>query len=110
SEQDFYDAGEQLLTRLNARGIILKRGHNGMLVFEKGRPPEKIGIHGSSDIVDVTGAGDTVISVLSLALSAGADLVPAAVLANIAAGLVVMKEGCYPIGFQELQDELNEIL
>lgn len=107
STEDFYHAGAELLERLNAQGIIIKRGHKGMIVFQKGTAPELIEIHGSSNIVDVTGAGDTVISVVSLALAAGADLVSAARLATIAAGLVVMKEGAYPIGRQELEDELD---
>jgi len=107
SQEDFFDAGAELLDRLGAKGIILKRGHKGMIVFEQGKPPELIKIHGSSDIVDVTGAGDTVISVVSLALAAGADLVSAAKLATTAAGMVVMKEGAYPIGYHELEDELD---
>jgi rfaE bifunctional protein kinase chain/domain len=106
-DEDFYFAGKELLERLNARGIIIKRGHKGMIVFEREKEPEVIGIHGSTDIVDVTGAGDTVISVLGLALSAGADLVSSAKLANTAAGFVVMKEGAYPIGLQELEHELK---
>ncbi len=107
SQQDFFDAGAELLQQLDAKGIILKRGHKGMIVFEKDKTPELIDIHGSSNIVDVTGAGDTVISVISLALAAGADLVSAAKLATTAAGMVVMKEGAYPIGYQELENELD---
>jgi rfaE bifunctional protein kinase chain/domain len=106
-DYDFYQAGLELLERLKAQGIVFKRGHKGMIVFEKNKEPVKIDIHGSSDIVDVTGAGDTVISVLGLALCAGADLAASAQLANIAAGLVVMKEGCYPISKQELEHELE---
>lgn len=107
SEREFYEAGEELRQRLNAGGIILKRGHKGMIIFEKDKPVETIDIHGPAEIVDVTGAGDTVISVVSLALSAGADLLSAARLANVAAGIVVMKEGCYPIGIYELENELK---
>ncbi len=106
-EDDFYFAGGELLKRLNASGIIIKRGHKGMIVFEKEKKPRLIDIHGSTDIVDVTGAGDTVISVLSLALAAGADLVASARLANIAAGFAVMKEGAYAIGIEELERELK---
>lgn len=107
NEKDFYEAGRELLVRLQAQGIIIKRGHKGMIIFSKDAEPQPLEIHGSADIVDVTGAGDTVISVLSLALSAGADLFSAARLANMAAGFVVMKEGAYPITWRELQDELN---
>lgn len=105
--EDFHRAGQDLLTAIEAEGIILKRGHKGMIVFEKDKNPAAIDIHGSSNIVDGTGAGDTVISVLSLALSVGADLQSAARLANIAGGIVVMKEGAYPISLQELQNELR---
>jgi len=107
AKEDFYMAGQELIDALQAEGIVLKRGHKGMIVFEKGRRPRDIDIHGSPDIVDVTGAGDTVIAVIGLALAGGADLFSAARLANIAAGIAVMKEGAYPLGFQELADELE---
>jgi rfaE bifunctional protein kinase chain/domain len=107
TEEDFFRAGQELLGNIEAEGIILKRGHKGMVVFEKGKKPVTIDIHGSSNIVDGTGAGDTVISVLSLALSVGGDLFSSARLANFAAGIVVMKEGAYPISLKELQDELR---
>ncbi len=106
SEKDFHDAGRELMEKLDARGIILKRGHKGMLVFERDSTPRPISIFGSPDIVDVTGAGDTVISVVGLGLLAGADLYSSAQLANIAAGYVVMKEGAYAISFEELLNVL----
>jgi len=99
---DFLSAGQTLLTRLHARGILLKRGHQGMIVFEKGKKPAAIDIYGTSQIVDVTGAGDTVLAVLSLSLACGATLADAARLASIAGGIVVMKEGAYPIRLSEL--------
>ncbi|MCP4220304.1 MAG: hypothetical protein GY765_37075 [bacterium] len=107
NEQDFYDAGNELLEQLGAEGVILKRGHKGMIVFSRDHEPETIGIHGPAEIVDVTGAGDTVISVFSLGLCVGADLVSSSRLANIAAGFVVMKEGAYPITCEELEHELE---
>ncbi|MEN8153457.1 MAG: bifunctional ADP-heptose synthase [Acidobacteriota bacterium] len=108
-KEDFVEAGTELLNRLNCRGIVLKRGHKGMIVFEKNKEPVNIPIYGSQNIVDVTGAGDTVISLLSLALSAGADLVLSAQLANIGASMVVMKEGAYPLGLKEFREELGDI-
>ncbi len=105
NEQDFYTAGNRLIKQLKIRGVVLKRGHKGMIVFKQGVAPENLPIHGSSDIVDVTGAGDTVISVISLSLLSGADLYTAARLANIAAGIVVMKAGACPIHFSELINE-----
>lgn len=107
SEKDFFKAGLELLEKIKTEGIILKRGHNGLIVFEKNKKPRIINIHGSSDIVDVTGAGDTVISVISLALLSKVNLFLSAQLANIAAGIVVMKEGAYPINYKELYNELK---
>lgn len=106
-EEDFYRAGCELLNIIEAEGIILKRGYKGMIVFQKNKEPETIAIHGSADIVDGAGAGDTVISVAGLALAAGADLPSSARLANIAGGIVVMKEGAYPISLNELQHEFK---
>lgn len=110
TDDDFIHVGRELLERLQARGIVLKRGHKGMIVFQHDQEPETIGIHGSANIVDVTGAGDTVISVIGISLASGAGLVDAARLATIAAGLAVMKEGAYAISKKELEDELNQIL
>lgn len=104
---DFLTAGRELREKLEAQGIILKRGHKGMMVFEQEQEPEEIGIYGSADIVDVTGAGDTVLAVTALAMATGAGLTDAARLASIAAGYVVMKEGAYPISLPELKNELS---
>jgi rfaE bifunctional protein kinase chain/domain len=103
---DFRDAMLELRRQTESSGIVLKRGHKGMVVFD-GSDFREIGIHGSSEIVDVTGAGDTVLAVLSLALAAGADLFQAAELANVAGGLVVMKEGAYALSRSELQGALS---
>jgi len=103
---DFIRAGTELLEKLDAEGVVLKRGHKGMLVLGRGEKPLVLDIYGTSQIVDVTGAGDTVLAVLGLGLAAGADLRDSALLANIAGGLVVMHEGAYPLRRRELQDAL----
>ena len=77
--------------------------------FEKGQPAQGIDIYGVKDIVDGTGAGDTVIAVTSLARMAGADLITAARLASMAAGMVVMKEGAYPIGYGEFLEAVGSV-
>jgi len=105
-EEDFLRSGSKLMSGLNCRGVVQKRGHKGMIVFEQGKDPVAIPIHGSADIVDVTGAGDTVIALLSLSLAAGADLVNSAKIANIGASIVVMKDGAYPLNPEELKKEL----
>ena len=105
-ENDYIQAGTDLMKRMGASSILLKRGSKGMLTFEKDLPAQSIDIYGVKDIVDGTGAGDTVIAVTSLATMAGADLVTSAKLASMAAGMVVMKEGAYPISYQEFLDAL----
>jgi bifunctional ADP-heptose synthase (sugar kinase/adenylyltransferase) len=77
-----------------------------MILFERCKPAFPISIYGSSDIVDVTGAGDTVISVLTLALACGASFREAAVLANYAGGIVVMKKGTATVSPQELKEAI----
>jgi rfaE bifunctional protein kinase chain/domain len=86
-------AGRTLLARTGAAGVLITRGSRGMALFEPGRPTVHIAIFGSDQIADVTGAGDTVIAVLALAMASGARLVDAARLANAAAGLVVARFG-----------------
>jgi len=98
--------GRRLLERTAAEAVLLTRGSRGMVLFERGRPLYSLPIHGSDNIVDVTGAGDTVISVLTLALTAGASYRQAAFLANLAGGLVVMKRGTATVTVAELKEAL----
>ena len=99
-------AGRSLLNRAGSEAVLITRGGKGMVLFEKRKPAFSIPIFGSSDIVDVTGAGDTVISVLTLALVCGASFREAALLSNYAAGLVVMKKGTATVSPQELKEAI----
>jgi rfaE bifunctional protein kinase chain/domain len=96
-------AGRTLLDRTRARAVLITRGSRGMALFEPGRPTEHIPIFGSDQIADVTGAGDTVIATMTLALAAGASFSEAARLANYAGGLVVMKRGTATVTADELR-------
>lgn len=104
---DFFTAGKQLQNEMNAKGMIMKRGDKGMIVLDGEKDAREIGIFGPREIVDVTGAGDTVIALLSLALSADADLYTAARIATVAAGLTVMKSGASVVNPQELSAALK---
>ena len=73
-----------------------------MALFERGRPPLHIDVHGSDQVADVTGAGDTVIATFTLALAAGASAAEAARLANYAGGIVVMKRATATVSADEL--------
>jgi rfaE bifunctional protein kinase chain/domain len=96
-------AGRTLLKRTHAKAVLVTRGSRGMALFEPTRPTAHIPIVGSDQIADVTGAGDTVIATLTLALSAGATFLEAAHLANHAGGLVVMKRGTATVSASELR-------
>jgi rfaE bifunctional protein kinase chain/domain len=96
-------AGRELLARTRAEAVLITRGSRGMALFERGRPTIHIPIHGSDQIADVTGAGDTVIATLTLALAAGASFEEAARLANYAGGIVVMKRGTATVSADELR-------
>lgn len=101
-------AGHELLAKIQSPALLVTRGSRGMALFERGRKPWLIPVHGPTDIVDVTGAGDTVISVLTLALACGATFKQAAVLANHAGGIVVMKKGTAVVTPEELKRSLAE--
>ena len=96
-------AGRTLLERTRAAAVLITRGSRGMALFEPNRPTRHIPIVGSDQIADVTGAGDTVIATLTLAISAGASFEEAAHLANHAGGLAVMKRGTATVGASELR-------
>lgn len=96
-------AGRTLLRRTAMEAVLVTRGSRGMALFESGKPTQHIPISGSDEIADVTGAGDTVIATLTLALSAGATFYEAARLANYAGGVVVMKRGTATVSPAELR-------
>ena len=95
-------AGRQILARTRMKAVIVTRGSRGMAVFEPRRKTVHIPIFGSDQIADVTGAGDTVMAMLTLALAAGTSVEDAARLANVAGGLVVMKRGTATVSAAEL--------
>jgi D-glycero-beta-D-manno-heptose-7-phosphate kinase len=92
SPGDLLAVGRRILSMLGCDAALITRGERGMSLFERGRRPTHIPT-AAREVFDVTGAGDTVIATLALALSAGARLAEAAVLANYAAGVVVGKLG-----------------
>ncbi|HYX54440.1 MAG TPA: PfkB family carbohydrate kinase [Candidatus Limnocylindrales bacterium] len=96
------DAGKAILNRMKLQSLLVTRGRDGMVVFRRGEKPVSIPIHGSDEVADVTGAGDTVIATYTAALATGADPESAARLANYAGGIVVMKRGTATVSRAEL--------
>lgn len=92
-EKSLQHAGERILERTGAEWVVITRGAQGMSVFgANGSPPVHIPVL-PVEVYDVAGAGDTVVSTLTLALAAGADVISAARLANFAGASVVRKLG-----------------
>ena len=126
-EKSVKEAGNALLARFGSAAVVITRGEKGMSVFEESSSAQlnipatsfevtyaRVGQAGvdrqatGRQVFDVTGAGDTVLSVLSLAVAAGATLAEAAFLANVAAGVVVGKLGTATVSPNELAAALDE--
>jgi bifunctional ADP-heptose synthase (sugar kinase/adenylyltransferase) len=103
-------AGRAILKKTRMHAVLVTRGSRGMALFEHGTPTTHIPIYGSDEIADVTGAGDTVMATLTLALAAGASMADAARLANYAGGLVVMKRGTATVSARELASAVTRDL
>lgn len=96
-------AGRTILERTRMQAVLITRGSRGMSLFVAGSAVVHIPIFGSDEIADVTGAGDTVMAAMTLALAAGATFEGAARLANYAGGIVVMKRGTATVSADELR-------
>jgi len=101
-------AGRTLLERLACQAVLITRGSHGMTLLERGRPSLHIPIHGTDEVADVTGAGDTVIATFTLALAAGATPAEASRLANYAGSVVVMKHATAVVSSGELLASVRE--
>jgi rfaE bifunctional protein kinase chain/domain len=127
-EKSFEEAGRALLAHFGCGAVVITRGEKGMSIFDESSPRHitipatsfevtyaRVGQPGvergstGRQVFDVTGAGDTVLSVLSLAVSARATLSDAAVLANTAAGVVVGKLGTAGVTVPELAHALGDL-
>ena len=104
-EHSLREAGRKLLGSIDTRAVLITRGEEGMTLFTGGGPDGAEVTHiptVAREVYDVTGAGDTVIATLALALASGASLEEAAVLANHGAGVVVGKVGTASVTRDEL--------
>ena len=107
SSAAFARAGQTLQKRLNVGAAVITRGAEGMSLVDGAGDHHHIEAMNRSEVFDVTGAGDTVIAVLTLGLAAGASAYEAAQLANIAAGLVVRRLGNATVTQEELSEAVN---
>ena len=100
-EQSLIEAGRRILDSIECQGVLVTRGEEGMTLFTEGGEVTHIPTV-AREVYDVTGAGDTVIATLALALASGARLAEGAILANHAAGVVVGKVGTATVSREEL--------
>lgn len=107
SDKDITRAGNTLLKKLNAKNVLLTLGENGIAVFAKGQAEKRMSTK-ARKVADVSGAGDTVISTLTMALAAKASIFEASYLANYAAGIVCEEVGIVPIELDKLFDTVSK--
>lgn len=91
TQEDLMEAANRILKLIDCKALLITRGDKGMALFSNGEltlVPTK-----AREVYDVTGAGDTVVTTICLALAAGAEMIEAVELANAAAGIVVGKVG-----------------
>ena len=109
TEEDLKKAGKNLLEATNAKAVLITCGADGMFVAEAGDKYTKIPVFNKSEVFDVTGAGDTVTAVYSLALAAGIEPVYSAIIGNVAASLVVRQFGCATTTVDELLTAVEKL-
>ncbi len=100
-------AGRKILQHVQIDNLLITCGKDGMVLFEKNELPYSIPAK-AKQVYDVSGAGDTVIAVLGLALATGASYKDGAAIANVAAGIVVGKVGTATVSIKELGAAMND--
>jgi D-beta-D-heptose 7-phosphate kinase/D-beta-D-heptose 1-phosphate adenosyltransferase len=106
-EKDLTRAGKKLLHNLSCEAVLITRGEEGMTLFERTRKTATHIPTKAKEVYDVTGAGDTLIAVLAMAMAVGASYEEAARISNHAAGIVVSKLGTATVAPRELIDSIT---
>lgn len=109
NEEDLKRAGGEIIGALNLKDLLITRGSCGMALFEKNENcilQTTIPAFNKKEVFDVTGAGDTVVAVFTLALCAGLSPLEATILGNLAASIVIRQFGCHTVNVEELKQEL----
>ena len=107
-EESLYDAGQELLNELSADGVLVTRGEKGMVLLEKDGAIHDIPVSDKSEVFDVSGAGDTCVATVILALAAGSEPAKAAEISNFASGIAVRKLGTSTVSATELRNVLQK--
>ncbi len=110
TKEDFLKAGAILLDQSGAEAVLITCGAEGMVVVDKNGNYTHIPVFNKAEVFDVTGAGDTVTALYTLALAVGAEPVYAAIIGNIAAGIVVKQFGCATTTVDEIIDSMPDVI
>ncbi len=102
-------AGKALMERLQSNSVLITCGKDGMWLFEKDIPPVHMPAVTREEVADVTGAGDTVLATLTVALTCGATMREAATLSNYAAGICVRKLGAATVSPDEISSSIERM-
>ena len=107
NDEDIVSKGQELMLSLDLQALLITRSERGMTLLQKDLPAIHLPTR-AKEVFDVTGAGDTVISVLATALAAGESFADATALSNLAAGIVVSKVGTATVSMDELRKEIRK--
>lgn len=107
NEERLYEAGSLLIEKMQAKGVLITRGEKGMMLFEANGAIHNIPVSDKSEVYDVSGAGDTCVAAVILALAAGVAAPLAAELSNIASGIAVRKQGTATVSVTELMQAIK---
>lgn len=110
TKEDFVKAGTIIIEQTSAETILITCGDNGMVLVDKDGSYIHIPVFNKSEVFDVTGAGDTVTAIYSLAIAIGAEPVYAAIIGNIAAGIVVKQFGCATTNIDEILGSMPAVI
>lgn len=108
NEEEIVTKAQQLMAQCELGALLITRGEHGMTLVQRDQAPLHLPAQ-KREVFDVTGAGDTVISVIATALAAGESLAHATFLSNVAAGIAVTKLGTATVTAAELQRELHHL-
>jgi len=106
-DEEIVTKGQDLMASLDLQALLITRSERGMTLLQKDLPAIHLPTR-AKEVFDVTGAGDTVISVLAAALAAGESFADATALSNLAAGIVVSKVGTATVSMDELRTEIRK--
>ncbi len=110
TEETLEKTGRKLIRMLRCDSLLITRGRLGMALFRPRKKTVRIGVVGSPEATDVTGAGDTVVSAVALTLAAGRGMREAMLAANVAASIVVMKRGTAVTSPEEILSRVETII